>query len=150
MSAIEASYSPDRVAEALLEGVSESVDNIIEVVGFTDEQGEIELPIHVITTGSMMVTVTKHNRLPFRGKLFVFADDTPLKGTTGDKFTFGLAGLAPAGPHEVNINWTHGSLKGNLSLAQDGISPQRSISSCRILLPVICLITATACEGAIL
>ena len=40
-SAIDASYSPDRVAEALLEGVSESVDNIIEVVGFTDEPEEV-------------------------------------------------------------------------------------------------------------
>lgn len=39
--AIEASYSPDRVAEALLEGVSESVDNIIEVVGVSDEPEEI-------------------------------------------------------------------------------------------------------------
>ncbi len=39
--AIEASYSPDRVAEALLEGVSESVDNLVEVVGVSDEPEEI-------------------------------------------------------------------------------------------------------------
>jgi type II secretory ATPase GspE/PulE/Tfp pilus assembly ATPase PilB-like protein/ActR/RegA family two-component response regulator len=40
-SAIEASYSPDRVAEALLQGVSESVDHLIEVVGVSDEPEEI-------------------------------------------------------------------------------------------------------------
>ena len=40
-SAIEASYSPDRVAEALLEGVSEQVDQLIEVVGVSDEPEEI-------------------------------------------------------------------------------------------------------------
>jgi type IV pilus assembly protein PilB len=40
-NAIEAAYSPDKVAEALLEGVSESVDDLVEVVGVTDEVEEI-------------------------------------------------------------------------------------------------------------
>ena len=40
-NAIEAAYSPDKVAEALLEGVSESVDDLVEVMGVTDEPEEI-------------------------------------------------------------------------------------------------------------
>ncbi len=40
-AALEAAYSPDRAAESLLEGVSESVDELVEVVGFTDEPEEI-------------------------------------------------------------------------------------------------------------
>jgi len=40
-NAIEAAYSPDKVAEALLEGVSESVEAMVEVVGLTDQVEEI-------------------------------------------------------------------------------------------------------------
>lgn len=39
--AIDAAYSPDKAAESLLEGVSESVDDLVEVVGVTDEPEEI-------------------------------------------------------------------------------------------------------------
>lgn len=39
--ALDAAYSPDKAAESLLEGVSESVDDLVEVVGVTDEPEEI-------------------------------------------------------------------------------------------------------------
>lgn len=39
--ALDAAYSPDKAAESLLEGVSDSVDDLVEVVGFTDEPEEI-------------------------------------------------------------------------------------------------------------
>lgn len=35
------------------------------VVGFTDAQGRIELPVTTTTSGNMQVTVTKHNRYPY-------------------------------------------------------------------------------------
>lgn len=40
-TALDAAYSPDKAAESLLEGVSESVDDLVEVVGVTDEPEEI-------------------------------------------------------------------------------------------------------------
>ncbi|NJD19789.1 MAG: type II/IV secretion system protein, partial [Gemmatimonadetes bacterium] len=39
--AIDAAYSPDKAAELLLEGVSESVGELVEVVGVTDEPEEV-------------------------------------------------------------------------------------------------------------
>jgi type II secretory ATPase GspE/PulE/Tfp pilus assembly ATPase PilB-like protein/CheY-like chemotaxis protein len=39
--ALDAAYSPDRAAESLLEGVSESVGDLVEVVGVTDEPEEV-------------------------------------------------------------------------------------------------------------
>ena len=39
--ALDAAYSPDKAAESLLEGVSDSVDDLVEVVGFSDEPEEI-------------------------------------------------------------------------------------------------------------
>jgi type IV pilus assembly protein PilB len=39
--ALDAAYSPDRAAESLLEGVSESVGDLVEVVGVTDQPEEV-------------------------------------------------------------------------------------------------------------
>lgn len=41
--AIEAAYSPDKAAESLLEGVSESMDDLVEVVGVTDEPEDVSV-----------------------------------------------------------------------------------------------------------
>jgi type II secretory ATPase GspE/PulE/Tfp pilus assembly ATPase PilB-like protein/CheY-like chemotaxis protein len=41
--AMDAAYSPDRAAETLLEGVSESVDDLVEVLGVTDEPEEVTM-----------------------------------------------------------------------------------------------------------
>ena len=41
--AIDAAYSPDKAAESLLEGVSESVDDLVEVLGVTDEPEEVTM-----------------------------------------------------------------------------------------------------------
>jgi hypothetical protein len=42
-------------------------------VGFTDAQGQVELPVSTPTTGNLMVTVTKHNRYPYKGTITVAA-----------------------------------------------------------------------------
>jgi type IV pilus assembly protein PilB len=41
--AIDAAYSPDRAAESLLEGVSESVDDLVEVVGVSDVPEDVSV-----------------------------------------------------------------------------------------------------------
>jgi type II secretory ATPase GspE/PulE/Tfp pilus assembly ATPase PilB-like protein/ActR/RegA family two-component response regulator len=41
--ALDAAYSPDKAAETLLEGVSESVDDLVEVLGVTDEPEEVTM-----------------------------------------------------------------------------------------------------------
>ena len=41
LKALDATYSPDKAAEYLLEGVSESVGDLVEVVGVTDEPEEV-------------------------------------------------------------------------------------------------------------
>ncbi len=41
------------------------------VVGFTDSQGGIELPVSTPSAGNMLVTVTSHNRYPYKGTIAV-------------------------------------------------------------------------------
>jgi hypothetical protein len=68
----------------------------VHVVGYTDAQGEVDLPIKTTTTGDMHVTVTKHNGYPylatvpvateevFVGYLGSVIDDDMSGGSTGN------------------------------------------------------------------
>jgi len=48
------------------------------------------------------------------------SDDSPDDGTTGDLYGFDLAVYDNIAVDRVCVNWTHGSLNGNLSLDDDG------------------------------
>ncbi len=47
----------------------------LHVVGLTDDSGEVELPLDALSTGDLLLTVTKHNKHPYLATIPVAAEN---------------------------------------------------------------------------
>ena len=81
--------------------------------------GHVDIPVQPGLEGGITVTVTKHDRFPYQSELIIFSDNSSDNGTTGDDFSFQIGGLNDIYADSVYVNWSHGSLHGNVSLEED-------------------------------
>jgi hypothetical protein len=82
--------------------------------------GGVTIRVPTLAGSPLIVTVTKHDHLPYQGVIEVFEDLSPECGYTGDGYGFEVAGIAGSGVEEVKVEWSHGAFMGYEGLSKNG------------------------------
>lgn len=77
-------------------------DNETHVVGFTDGDGVVTLPIAAESAGEMLITATKHNRHPFLGSIPIVTESTYVGFLSAQVDDDAIGGSAGNGDGELN------------------------------------------------
>jgi len=86
----------------------------------TTSNGVANIPVTPLPNGTVIITVTKHDRIPYQGYMNIFADNSPESGMASEQYGFNISELDNIDIVDVHINWTHSSLGDNISLISQG------------------------------